>query len=90
MKLLSMDRALLRRRLLRVNIFLGLLVFVVAFALSISGEYASLGELKAADTLFNYAAIGGLLYAVFSWIFCVLSKPFWFPFTGKIEANNND
>ena len=90
MKLLSMDRALLRRRLLRVNVFLGLLVFVVAFALSISGEYASLGERKAADTLFNYAAIGGLLYAAFFWIFCVLSKPFWSPFTGKLEANNND
>lgn len=89
MKLLSMDRALLRRRLLRANIFLGLLVVVVAFGLNISGEYASLSELKAADTLFNYAAIGGFLYAAFSWIFCVLSKPFWFPFTGKLDENNN-
>ena len=83
MKLLSMDRALFRRRILRTNIFMGLLVFVVAFGLNISGEYGSLGELKAADTLFNYAAIGGLFYAAFSWIFCVMSKPFWFPFTGK-------
>ena len=83
MKLLSMDRTLLRRRILRANIFMGLLVFVVAFGLNISGKYGSFGELKAADALFNYAAIGGLLYASFSWVFCVMSKPFWFPFTGK-------
>lgn len=81
MKQLSMDRALHRRRLLRINIVLGLLVFFVAFGLNISGEYNSLGELKMADAMFNYIAIGGLLYAAVAWIFCVMSKPFWFPFT---------
>lgn len=83
MKLLSMNRALLRRRILRINIVLGLLVFVVAFGLNISGEYNNLGELKAADSVFNFVTIGGLLYAAFSWIFCALSKPFWFPHTGE-------
>lgn len=83
MKQLSMDKALLRRSILRVNIVLGLLVFVVAFGFNISGEYSNIGELKAADTMFNYAAIGGLLYAAFAWIFCVMSKPFWFPLTNK-------
>ena len=90
MKLLSMDRALLRRRVLRANIFFGLLVFIVAFGLNISGEYGSLVELKEADTLFNIAAISGLLYAVFFWIFCVMSKPFWFPFTGTLEVDAKD
>lgn len=83
MKQLSMDRALLRRRLIRINIVLGLLVFLLAFGLNISGEYNNLGELKAADTLFNIVAIGGLLYAAVAWIFCVMSKPFWFPFSDK-------
>ena len=90
MKLLTMDRALLRRRILRSNIFLGLLVFIVAFGLNISGEYRNLGELQAADSLFNAAAVGGLLYAAFFWVFCVMSKPFWFPFTGSLEVNSKD
>ena len=90
MKLLSMDRALLRRRILRANIFIGLLVFFAAFGLNISGEYGSLGELKEADTLFNFAAIGGLLYAAIFWIYCVMSKPFWFPFTGTLEVDTKD
>ena len=90
MKLLSMDRALLRRRILRSNILLGILVFAVAFGLNISGNYSSLGELEAADSLFNFAAIGGLLYAAFFWIFCVMSKPFWFPFTGTLKVNSKD
>ncbi len=90
MKVLSMDRALLRRRILRLNILMGLLVFIVAFGISISGEYSNLGELKAADTQFSFIAIGGLLYAVFAWIFCVMSKPFWFPFAAALEANDKD
>jgi hypothetical protein len=83
MKLLSMDKALMRRRLLRINVFLGLLVFVVAVGLSLTGEYSSLAERQAAETVFNYVALGGVLYAALSWMFCVMSKPFWFPLTGK-------
>lgn len=79
MKLLSMDKALLRRRILRVNILLGLLVFFMAFIVNVTGEYSSAAELKAADTLFNYVGIGALLYSVMSLVFCVMSKPFWFP-----------
>lgn len=90
MKLLSMDKALLRRRILRFNILIGLLVFVAAVALNISGEYSNLGELKEANAMFSFTAIGGLLYATFFWIFCVMSKPFWFPFTGTLEASNKD
>ena len=79
MKLLSMDKALLRRRIFRINILLGVLVFLGAFLLSITGEYNSLAELKAADTMYNYAALGGLLYSVSFMVFCFMSKPFWFP-----------
>ena len=79
MKLLSMDKALLRRRILRMNVLLGVLVFFAAFIVNISGEYSSLLEIEAADTVFNYVGIGSLLYAAFSMIFCVMSKPLWFP-----------
>ena len=85
MKLLSMDSAILRRRILRINVLAGLLVFMVAVGLSITGEYSSLADRKAAETAFNYMALGGVLYAASSWIFCVMSKPFWFPDTGKSE-----
>jgi len=90
MKQLSMDRALLRRRILRMNILLGLLVFFAAFIMNISGEYSNLGELKAADSMFGLVAIGGLLYAAFSWIFCVMSKPFWFPSGNTVKINSKD
>ena len=79
MKLLSMGEALLRRRLLRFNILLGLLVFIGALIVNITGEYNTLVELEAADKMFNYVGIGGLLYAAISMIICVMSKPFWFP-----------
>lgn len=85
MKLLTMDRALLRRRILRINVMAGLLVFAVAVYMSITGEYNNLTDRKTAEALFNYIALGGLLYAAASWIFCVMSKPFWFPVAGKSE-----
>ena len=79
MKLLPTDKALVRRRLLRANIILGILVVFIAFVVNVTGEYSNLSEFRAADTIFNYVAIGGLLYAASSFIFCVVSKPFWFP-----------
>ncbi len=53
MKILTMDKAVLRRRILRFNILLGLLVFVAAIALSLTGEYASLVERQEAESVFN-------------------------------------
>ena len=85
MKILSIDGAVLRRRILRVNVLAGLLIFAVAVGLSITGEYSSLADRKAAEAAFNYIAMGGLLYAASSWIFCVMSKPFWFPVASKSE-----
>jgi hypothetical protein len=78
-----MDKALLRRRVLRFNVLLGVLVFAVAVAFSITGEYSSLAERTEAESLFNFIALLGVGYAAFSWIFCVMSKPFWFPLTNK-------
>lgn len=86
MKLLSIDGAVLRRRILRLNVLTGLLVFAVAVSLSITGEYSNLVDRQAAETAYNYIALGGILYAASSWIFCVMSKPFWFPVTNK--SNN--
>lgn len=85
MKLLSIDGAVLRRRILRINVLAGLLIFAVAIGLSITGEYSNLADRKAAESAFNYIAMGGLLYAASSWIFCVMSKPFWFPAVSKNE-----
>lgn len=79
MTTLPLDKALSRRRLLRANVLLGLAAFAVAIFLIITGEYASLAERTAAEALYNKIAVGGLLYSAFSWIFCVMSKPLWFP-----------
>lgn len=79
MKLLPIDRAFFRRRLLRINVLAGLLLFVVGVGLTLTGVYSSLAEREAAETLYNYIALGGLVYAAVAWMFCVMSKPFWFP-----------
>ena len=86
MKILSMDRALLRRRILRTNVILGLLVAIVAIALSITGEYSNLADRESAESVFNLIALGGIIYAAFAWMFCVMSKPFWYPVSGKNKA----
>lgn len=85
MKLLSIDRALFRRRLLRINVLAGLLIFAAGVGLTLTGEYSSLAERRSAETLFNFIALGGIVYAAISWMFCIMSKPFWFPTAGKTE-----
>lgn len=79
MKVLSIGQAITRRRLLRMNVALGLTVVLVAFVVNVTGEYTNLTELKAADTQFNYIALAGILYSASSFLFCLMSKPFWFP-----------
>jgi hypothetical protein len=79
MKILSKDKAILRRRILRFNVLLGLMVFAVAVFFNITGEYGSLAERNAAESVYNMVAVSGVLFSAFSWMFCVMSKPFWFP-----------
>lgn len=79
MKILTSDMAIRRRRLLRVNILIAALVFVVSVILTITGEYSTLQERQAADQVYNALSIGSLLYMAFVWLFCAFSKPFWFP-----------
>lgn len=85
MELLSIDRALLRRRILRINVMTGLMIFAVGVVLALTGEYSSLAEREASETVFNYIALGGVVYAAFSWMFCVMTKPLWFPAIDKSE-----
>ena len=79
MKVLSMPLAVKRRRLLRLNILLGLSVFAIATYLMATGHYDTYLQRRAADAVYSKVAIGGLLYVAATWMFCVLSKPFWFP-----------
>ncbi len=79
MKLLSVDKALRIRRILRLNIFIAFLVFSFAVYLLLTGQYSSLQERKAAEFVYNLMAIGSLLYMAVVWISCMMSKPFWFP-----------
>lgn len=83
MKILSLKNAITRRRFLRFNILLGVLTFLVAFYLLGTADFASYAELKAQEAIYNTFALGGLLYAATAWVFCVMSKPFWFPAKNK-------
>jgi hypothetical protein len=79
MKILSTDKALHRRRLLRFNILAALLVLMVSVYMIITGEYSSLQERQSADAIYNILAVGSLLYMAVVWVSCVMTKPFWFP-----------
>ena len=79
MKILNENKALRRRRFLRSNILVALLVLIVSTYMIITGEYSTLQERKSADSLYNTLIIGSILYMAFVWISCVMTKPFWFP-----------
>ena len=79
MQMLPINKALHRQSLLRINILIAALVFVVSFFLMITGDYATLQERHAADKIYNLLILGSVLYMVGIWMFCVFSKPLWFP-----------
>ncbi len=85
MKLLSVDKALRVRSLLRLNILFAFIVFAVSVYLILTGDYSSLQERKATEPVYNFIAIGSLVYMAAAWISCVMSKPFWFP----TKSNNH-
>ena len=79
MKVLSPKQAKRRTKILRINILLGLIAVITAFALMITGEYSSLAERQAADQIYNTVIVGGLLYMAAVWFSCVFTRPFWKP-----------
>jgi len=78
MKLLPPNQSLRRRSFLRFNILLGIAVFLVAFYMIATGDFSSYKESQVEVTMYNRIAIGGLLYSAFFWMYCIMSKPFWF------------
>jgi len=79
MKILNENKALRRRRILRLNILAALLILVISFYLTITGEYSTLQERQSADAIYNTLIVGSILYMAAVWISCVITKPFWFP-----------
>jgi len=79
MKMLSSKGAILRTRILRLNILLGLIVLITTFFMMMTGEYSTLAERKDADQMYNLIMIGSILYMAAVWFGCVFTKPFWKP-----------
>lgn len=79
MKILTENKALRRRRFLRLNILVALLVFIVSAYMVVSGDYSSLQERQSADQVYNILMIGSIVYMAAVWVSCVMTKPFWFP-----------
>jgi len=79
MQILPTDKALRRRRILRLNILAASLIFLVSVTLTITGDYATLQERRTADTIYNLISIVSLIYMALVWISCVMTKPLWFP-----------
>jgi len=85
MKLLPVDKALRVRSLLRLNILFAFIFFALSVYLILTGDYSSIQERKATEPVYNFIAIGSLVYMAAAWISCVMSKPFWFP----TKSNNH-
>ena len=79
MKMLSSKGAILRTRILRLNILLGLIVLLTSFFMMMTGEYSTLTERKEADQVYNLMMIGSILYMAVIWFSCVFTRPFWKP-----------
>jgi len=79
MKMLSSKGAILRTRILRLNILLGLIVLITTFFMMMTGEYSTLAERNEADQMYNLIMIGSILYMAAVWFGCVFTKPFWKP-----------
>lgn len=79
MKILNENKALRRRRFLRLNILAALIVLIASAYMVITGEYSTLQERQSADQIYNILMIGSILYMAAVWISCVMTKPFWFP-----------
>lgn len=61
--------------LVRFNITLGLLVFVVGVIATIFSTYDNLTDRQAAESLLNIIAVGVLVYAAVFWIVKALGLP---------------
>ncbi|MDH5259596.1 MAG: hypothetical protein OEX07_16395 [Gammaproteobacteria bacterium] len=79
MKVLDQAQAARRTKILRLNILLGFIVLIATFLLMVTGEYSSIAERKAADSMYNLILIGSVLYMAGVWFFCNFTKPFWKP-----------
>ncbi|MDH5649380.1 MAG: hypothetical protein OEY67_06955 [Gammaproteobacteria bacterium] len=70
------------RLILKGNILLGLLLFVAAVYLTLTGQYENLAMRQQTESLLNVLAIGSLLYVVAFWYLAVFTKPFFACKTG--------
>ena len=62
-------------KLLRTNMFLGVILFAIAVYLIITGEYVNLAMRESAEAVLNALAIGGLLYTAFNWFLDLALNP---------------
>jgi len=57
------------------NIVLGLVVFMTAVYLMITGEYASLAMRQETEAILNALSVGGLIYSVVFWYLDLYFNP---------------
>lgn len=76
------------QKVLRLNMFLGLLVTVISTYLIITGNYDSIQSRQNEETLLSWAALIGLFYTFVFWILCVFRNQF-FKSDHQAEINHN-
>ncbi|MDH5435621.1 MAG: hypothetical protein OEX83_02570 [Gammaproteobacteria bacterium] len=63
------------RKLMRLNVFFGLILFAAMFFLIVTGQYENLAARMETENLLNAFAIGGLLYSALFFILCRFTSP---------------
>jgi len=63
------------RKIIMINMLLGVALFITMFFLIITGQYANITERLHNEAIMNAVAIGGLLYASFFFLIDTLAVP---------------
>jgi len=65
------------QKVLRFNMFLGLMVTVISTYLIITGTYDSIQSRQSEETILNLTALFSLFYTFIFWILCVFRNQFF-------------
>jgi len=65
------------KKVLRINMLLGVLVTIVSTYLMITGTYDNIQQREAQEMLLSIIALSGIFYTFVLWLTCVFRKQFF-------------
>ena len=65
------------KHIFRINMFIGLIVTIVATYMIITGSYEGLQSRETTESILGWTAIAGILYTVSFWFACLFREQFF-------------